>query len=160
MSDTQLTAKQQAQLQRNVVRGVKFLDKKDNGWWNGESKSEPIIHGMIGHIDLAVLNLADPNVCVLGQRMRIGYEHGNYDVAVSALGLCQRPSDTDHYAGLRRQFLHGFDLDDDFGREPGFFSYLTELWVAVISARRDAKSQNNQLPFVRLANKEWKRPRR
>ena len=129
-----------AELKANVARGVAFLDEKDPQWWNcGGGKSKPAIEGMVGHIDLDKLDMADGKVCILGQR-----HAGKFVGAVNAL------FGGDGDAAL----LRGFNTN--FNDSPAF-SFLAELWASVIQSRRYPRRKIARDPWVKSINKTWVR---
>lgn len=133
------------ELQANVLRGVRLLDEKDPGWWNGgEGISTPVIEGMVGHIDLETLNMSMAGACILGQRRRAGYHLGRL-----ALGLTNE--DAFHHGFNAPFFEYGVD------RQGSTLSFLTELWAAVIRSRRFPRQRIARDPFCIKANQTWQR---
>lgn len=133
------------QLQANVLRGVRLLDKKDSAWWNGGGKSKAVIDGMVGHIDLEMLDLTSAACCVLGQRSATYYAGG-----LLALRIDEEVA-----------HLYGFNTKDADGyTDRAEYSTLTELWASVIQSRRYPRRKIAKDPFVLRANKTWQREAR
>lgn len=128
------------ELMANVARGVKLLDEKDPLWWNG-GDSDPVIEGMVGHIDLEQLDLLSPISCVLGQRHDSAFEGG-----VKALSL---------YNNIPEQVRHGFEAQGPERRKDA--SILTELWASVIQSRRFPRRKIARDPWIVKVNKTWVR---
>lgn len=120
------------QLQANVLRGVRLLDEKDSYWWNGQN-TPPMIEGMVGHIDLEKLDLSHGGFCILGQRHTEQFVGG-----VDALGL-------DSGDSLMSHAFTALDSQE--------YSFLTELWVAVIQSRRYPRRKIAKTPFCIKANR-------
>src|SRR6185503_10250417 len=129
------------ELNANVLRGVRLLDEKDPGWWNGES-TPSVIGEMVGHIDLEKLDMELGCSCVLGQRQYgAEWDNGKYRRGLDAIGLTSNDDSQ-----------HGFRAVDHNG-----YSILTELWAAVIISRRFPRRKIAKDPFCVRANKTWKR---
>jgi hypothetical protein len=109
------------ELQRAVVRGIKFLDKKDPDWWkNGTTPNG---------IDITRLELMSPTACVLGQRRPD--RHGTWDDTLASYGLSGDAA-TDYGFQL---FFEDFE-NTTYSQRAKWYSILTELWIAIIEARR------------------------
>lgn len=129
-----------AQLRAAVIRGVRLLDAKDSAWWNGKN-TPPAIEGMTEHIDLEMLDMAYGWSCVVGQRHESGFCSGMEAIGVSPWG------------GVPAEY--GFDADP-LG-QPESLSLLTELWASVIQSRRYPRRKIASDPWVKKANKTWRR---
>lgn len=98
-----------AAIAERVARGAALLDAKRPGWDR--------------QVDLAVLDLEDCALCVIGQLFgpeRESDADGPFGRGLDALGLCHG-----------EEFAHGFDAEI-----PGEFPALTGEWRRVITARR------------------------
>lgn len=136
------------ELKANVLRGVKLLDEKDPYWWNGGENTPPAIVGMVGHIDLDELDLNMPRACVLGQRHVDGYDAG-----LNMLGLVDG-DDGDVVESSDRYGFSAYEYPNDSLQS---WSFLTELWTAVIQSRRFPEREIASDPFCVKANKSWVR---
>jgi len=103
-------------MQRAIVRGVRLLDIKDPDWWKNDTTPNGIT--------LPKLDMENPRCCVIGQRNP--EEEEPYCIGIEKLGT-------------RNGIQYGFDLPF-LSKEK--FSILTELWIAVIDARRHPRRRN------------------
>jgi hypothetical protein len=99
-----------AAIAERVAAGAALLDEKRPGWWR--------------QVDLAVLDLEDCRLCVIGQLFGPEWEYsrGSYGAGLAALGLD---------AGRYEEFAYGFDIENF--RE---FADLTAEWRRLVAARR------------------------
>lgn len=108
------------ELQRAVVRGVKYLDRVDPDWW----KNGTTLNG----IDIDTLNLAMPNQCVLGQRFRNPDTTG-WRNALGTLNLSLEQA-------ANYGFYYEHNSSSKLNAVYSVYSYLTERWIEIIVARR------------------------
>ena len=116
-------------VEERVERGVRMLDECMAGWWNG-LEAQNLVNRPGGHlIDLATLDLNDPDTCVLGQ----------------LFNKASSPFSGFSFAALRHAVYFGFeacDLDDEdsWGEQEeeveGEYEELTALWDGIIWKRR------------------------
>jgi hypothetical protein len=113
-----------ADIKAAVARGVEFLDLRDPDWWkNGDTPNG---------IRIETLEMGSYACCILGQRggaiNDAPEDYGAaYDRRLRELGI----EDEDDEDRL------GFNLPSNFADPPNW-SYLTECWIEVIRARRNA----------------------
>lgn len=116
---------------RRVKRGARWLDKRLPGWFNGRSEHL---------IDLDTLDLAQCQVCVLGQLeeplltaldLAPGEGEEGYTRVVNALYPPAKDVISVTPDGARFTVLHGFEVDSEA------YHTLTRLWTQEIRRRRE-----------------------
>lgn len=98
-------------LAKRVKRGAKYLDKNSPGWEQ--------------ELDLDILELSNPSVCILGQAL------GGFYSGMRELGL------SEHKAEKLGFSLKSEDFDGlrEWGDEDQLWSMLTEEWVRLVDNR-------------------------
>lgn len=131
----------EATIAERVAAGAALMDEADPGWWRADADRA---------IDLEALDLAQTDMCVLGQRCPLEVLAARVDVEADRLDPLDFGEAYDAYArylsGLTgREFLewahgHGFALT-----APGdkvTWEGLTAEWRKVIAARREAAGEH------------------
>lgn len=104
-----------------VAAGVTFLDEHDAPWWREDTANA---------INLALLDIANPRLCVLGQRcpLELGSSESPYAAQAALLGFV-----AEDLSGLWAWAVKlGFALDFEGDAE------LAAEWSTVIRERRSA----------------------
>jgi hypothetical protein len=101
-----------------VAAGAAFLDEHDPEWWRADVERA---------IDLDTLDLAEGDVCILGQRCPLAANDQYIAYGVMLSGL-QETFAVDHWA-----VQYGFQADDS-----AEYDDLTAEWRKVITGRRAA----------------------
>lgn len=105
------------QYEKRVAKGAALLDEQKPGWWNGKKKAS---------IDLGVLNLGLPCLCILGQL----YPSTNRYFG-SGFNTGRRELDLTWKDCVTRGFI--VDVED---KEQQHYGALRQRWLELIRARR------------------------